>query len=127
MRPSLWVLIVVAFLPAWLFGPAVIGTQSFVFRDGAHYFPPLFGFNVEEWRAGRVPLWNPYEQIGLPALAENTASVFYPGQLILLLPVPFLHHGTFITSVISVIGIQPFNIVRQTHLRARDHASRSSR
>lgn len=81
--------IAVAALTVWLFGATLIGTRTFVFRDAAHYFAPLFQYNVSEWRAGRVPLWNPYEGIGMPQLAENTASVFYPAQALLLLPVDF--------------------------------------
>jgi hypothetical protein len=109
----LWVLIAVALLTAWLFGPALIGTHTFVFRDGAHYFPPLFGFNVEQWRAGQVPLWNPYEQIGLPALAENTASVFYPGQLILLLPIPFLWaYNLYVVAHVALAAYGAFRLAR---------------
>lgn len=84
-----WTVAAVAALTLWLFGATLLGTRTFVFRDAAHYFAPLFQFNVAEWRAGRVPLWNPYEGIGMPQLAENTASVFYPAQLLLLLPVDF--------------------------------------
>ena len=39
--------------------------------------------------AGRVPLWNPYENIGVPLVGENTTSVFYPGKLLFALPLDY--------------------------------------
>ncbi len=65
----------------WMFGPAVFGNESFVFRDAAHYYLPLFEWTCAEWSAGRIPLWNPHENCGTPALADTTSSVFYPGKL----------------------------------------------
>ncbi len=82
MRARLWVLIAVAALTVWLFGAALDGQRIFAFRDSGHYFPALFGFSAAEWRADRVPLWNPYEQIGLPALGENTASGVLSGSAV---------------------------------------------
>ncbi len=76
-------------LVAALFGRAFTDRQTFVFRDAAHYYAPLFQWNVAEWRAGRVPLWNPLEGLGSPTLGENTASVFYPGQALLVGPLEF--------------------------------------
>lgn len=73
-------------LLGWLFAPVLSGTMSVAFRDAAHYYHPLFQYVSSEWRAGRVPLWNPYENCGMPLAADPTASVFYPGQLLFLLP-----------------------------------------
>ena len=66
---------------AALFGPALVSDQSFAMRDAAHFYYPLFEWCCREWAAGRVPLWNPYENCGLPVLADTTSSVFYPGKL----------------------------------------------
>lgn len=105
--------IAVAALTVWLFGSALIGTRTFVFRDAAHYFAPLFQFNVAEWRAGRVPLWNPYEGIGMPQLAENTASVFYPAQLLLLLPVDFYWaYNIYIVSHVLLAAWGAYRLAR---------------
>jgi hypothetical protein len=86
-RALLTLLIVVPFL--WFFGPALFGRSSFVFRDAAHYYYPLFRWNSEQWAAGRIPLWNPHENGGVPSLADATSSVFYPGKLIFVLPLDF--------------------------------------
>lgn len=72
-----------------LFGLALISDRSFAFRDAAHFYYPLFEWCAREWGAGRVPLWNPQENIGAPVLADASSSVFYPGKLVFALPVSF--------------------------------------
>jgi len=74
---------------AVLFGPALVSDRSFALRDAGHFYYPLFEWCCREWAAGRVPLWNPLENCGLPVLADTTSSVFYPGKLLFLLPVDF--------------------------------------
>jgi len=72
-----------------LFGPALFSEESFAFRDAGHFYYPLFQWCCREWGAGRIPLWNPYENCGMPVLADVTSSVFYPGKLLFLLPLEF--------------------------------------
>ena len=72
-----------------LFGPAIISGRPLLFRDSAHFYYPLFEWCCREWSAGRVPLWNPYENCGLPVLADATSSIFYPGKLIFTLPLSY--------------------------------------
>jgi hypothetical protein len=88
-KASVPVVLLVAGLFAWLYAEALFGGGLFVFRDAGHYYYPLLQFIRGEWLAGRVPLWNPYENLGVPLAGNATASVFYPGTLILLLPVGF--------------------------------------
>jgi hypothetical protein len=72
-----------------IFGPALVSDRSFAFRDAGHFYYPLFQWCCREWASGRVPLWNPLENCGVPVLADVTSSVFYPGKLIFLLPLEF--------------------------------------
>jgi len=65
--------------------------EHIAFRDGAHFYPPLFEYIQSEWNAGRVPLWNPYENLGQPLLANPVSSVFYPGKLVYFLPISPYH------------------------------------
>lgn len=74
---------------AWFFAEALVGAGGFVFRDAGHYYYPLLHFVRGQWLAGHVPLWNPYENLGVPLAGNATSGVFYPGTLILLLPVGF--------------------------------------
>lgn len=76
-------------LPAWLFADVLFADGGFVYRDAAHFYYPLFEFTQQEWAAGRVPLWNPYDDAGQPLFANPTSSVLYPGKLLFLLPLSF--------------------------------------
>lgn len=86
LKPRLTVFVCTVVLVGWFFGPALIGTGNFAFRDAAHYYQPLAEYVRQQWSAGSVPLWNPQENLGVPLAAQNTSSVFYPGQLLLALP-----------------------------------------
>lgn len=89
LLPRLFVAACVFGVFLWLFGEVVFLPRSFAYRDTAHFYYPLFELIQQEWAAGRVPLWNPYEGAGTPLAAIPTASVFYPGKLIFCLPVSF--------------------------------------
>lgn len=43
---------------------------------------------AEEWLAGRVPLWNPYQHAGIPLLAEGQVGPLYPLHALFLSPLP---------------------------------------
>ncbi|MBI5365019.1 MAG: hypothetical protein HZA53_17710 [Planctomycetes bacterium] len=55
-------------------GETVNGTQG----DVAVQFLPWLRFQRDELRAGRVPLWNPYDGNGAPHLANGQSAVFSP-------------------------------------------------
>ena len=63
--------------------------RNFAFRDVGHFYHPLFRYIQQEWSAGRLPMWNPYDNCGTPLIASATSSVFYPGKLVFFLPIPF--------------------------------------
>ncbi len=89
------------------------------FRDGAHFYGPLFEYLRSELVAGRLPLWNPYENLGQPLAANPTTMLFYPGLWIALslTLLPFcvyffcgepLFSGFFVhLSPLSLLGVQP--------------------
>ncbi|MDR2344986.1 MAG: YfhO family protein [Planctomycetaceae bacterium] len=56
------------------------GTPAF--RDCAHFYRPLFWYICGEITAGRLPLWNPYENLGQPLAAEPTSLCFYPVMIL---------------------------------------------
>jgi len=89
--PSRWLMFVVVSVAfcgpfLWCFGPALFRDQSFAFRDAAHFYYSLFDWVSRQWASGRVPLWNPQENCGMPVLSDGTSSVFYPGKLLFALP-----------------------------------------
>lgn len=90
MKKTAWISWLSIAIPiAALFGPALVSDRSFAMRDAGHFYYPLFEWCCREWAAGRVPLWNPYENVGMPVLADATSSTFYPGKLLFLLPLSF--------------------------------------
>ncbi len=66
----------------WLFWPMMSGRTVCGFRDSAYLYYPLFKWIDTQWAAGDIPLWNPYDQFGVPVIADGSSSVFYPGKLI---------------------------------------------
>jgi hypothetical protein len=81
-----------ALRPGWVLSAAdwLLTTQSFATHAGDHepanrlltdiacQMEPWLQLAGSEWRAGRVPLWNPYAGCGAPLLANAQASVFNP-------------------------------------------------
>jgi len=88
-KSRLVVPVLIAGLFVWFFAEALFGGGVFAFRDAGHYYYPLFQFVKSEWTAGRVPLWNPHENLGAPLAGNPTSSVFYPGALVFLLPLDY--------------------------------------
>jgi len=66
----------------WMFRAALFQGESFSFRDGAHYYLPLYTWMAEQRSEGDWPLWNPHENLGYPLAGDPTAAMFYPGHLI---------------------------------------------
>jgi len=55
------------------------------FRDTAHYYYPLLQYVRNQWLEGEIPLWNPYDNLGVPLAGDPTSLAFYPGILLLFL------------------------------------------
>jgi hypothetical protein len=89
IRTSSFVWLLVILPVAALFAPVLFTDRSFAMRDAAHFYHPLFEWTTREWSSGRVPLWNPQENCGMPVLADASSSVFYPGKLVFALPLDF--------------------------------------
>jgi len=97
----------------WCFGSVLVQDRSFGFRDAANYYYPLFEWECGEWRAGRVPLWNPLDDLGTPALADATSSVLYPGKLVFLLPVSYgLRYHLFVSLHVLFAASATYTLAR---------------
>ena len=84
-----------------------------MFRDAAHFYHPLFEFVRSEWGAGRVPLWNPYENLGVPLAGDATSSVFYPGKLLFALPLDFtLLYNWYVVGHVALAAATSFWLAR---------------
>lgn len=60
------------------FAPALRADRTLSRRDTAILLEPVRPLIVEALRAGRLPLWNPYEATGKPLLGDGLHGVLHP-------------------------------------------------
>lgn len=65
----------------------ILGLETFVARDYGFFVYPLAYFQKTCLMQGQLPLWNPYNNCGVPFLAQwNTMPLYPPTLLYVLLP-----------------------------------------
>lgn len=64
--------------------PVLAGKECFIFRDFGLFGYPVAAFFRDSFWQGQLPFWNPYNNCGLPFLAQWNAMVFYPPSLFYL-------------------------------------------
>jgi hypothetical protein len=81
--------------------------HQFAYRDASHFYYPLYRVVQQEWEAGRVPLWNPWQNGGTPLLGTPMAAVLYPGKLLYaVLPYPEAARTYIVThTIIALLGV----------------------
>lgn len=84
------------------FWPVLFRNEQFGYRDAAHYYYPLYERVEQEWNAGRIPLWEPEENSGMPLLGNPTAAVLYPLKLIYRVA-PSYAWGARIYTIVHVV------------------------
>ncbi len=95
----------VAALTLACFHPVLLRDRQFGFRDAGHHYYPLYLRVQQEWQAGRLPLWDPWENGGQPLLGNPTAAVLYPGKLIYALaPYPWAVRLYVVGHVLLAFG-----------------------
>jgi hypothetical protein len=93
------------FLTLACFGPVLFRGRQFAYRDSSSFYYPLYLRVQQEWEAGRLPLWMPEENSGMPLLGDPTAAVLYPGKLVFAtLPYPWAVRVYVIAHVILAFG-----------------------
>ncbi|MDP3724361.1 MAG: YfhO family protein [bacterium] len=73
---------------------------------------PWLSLVVDEIRAGRWPLWNPYNFSGMPLLANLQSHVFHPSTLLFLLLPLIPAWVIFVVSLPLVAGISMYLFLR---------------
>jgi len=82
--------ILLALLIFAAFPQVLPGLETFVIRDYGFFAYPLAHFQRECFRHGELPFWNPYNNCGVPFLAQwNTMPLYPPALIYLLLPLPW--------------------------------------
>ena len=70
-----------------MFPQVVLGWETFVARDYGFFVYPLAHFQRECFWHGELPFWDPYNNCGVPFLAQwNTMPLYPPALLYLTLP-----------------------------------------
>jgi len=87
-----------------MFLPILMRGDFFLYRDAAHYYHPLFAHVQDQWRSGRLPLWNSSENAGQPLAADVTASAFYPAKMLFFLPMSYERQFVMYVIVHLMIG-----------------------
>ncbi|MSQ23082.1 MAG: hypothetical protein EXR58_00800 [Chloroflexi bacterium] len=97
--------------------------SSFGGTDFTNIFWPLHKFNIHEWQAGRIPLWNNSFSGGVPQIGNTEAAVFYPFGLIELIlagrgePMTGIYTRLWLDTCVAGIGMY-FLVRRLTGQRA---------
>ena len=82
--------ILLALLIFAAFPHVLLGLQTFVVRDYGFFAYPLAHFQQECFRHAELPFWDPYNNCGVPFLAQwNTMPLYPPSLIYLLLPLPW--------------------------------------
>ena len=69
------------------FPQVLLGLQTFVVRDYGFFAYPLAHFQQECFWHGELPFWDPFNNCGVPFLAQwNTMPLYPPSLIYLLLP-----------------------------------------
>src|SRR5215471_10925661 len=69
------------------FPQVLLGLETFVARDFGFFVYPLAHFQRECAWHGELPFWNPYNNCGVPFLAQfNTMALYPPAVFYLALP-----------------------------------------
>jgi hypothetical protein len=66
------------------FPGVLLGDTTFIFRDFGMFSYPVAYFHRECFWRGELPLWNPFNNCGLPFLAQWNTLALYPLSLIYL-------------------------------------------
>jgi hypothetical protein len=69
------------------FPQVILGLETFVARDFGFFAYPLAHFQRDCFWRGELPFWNPYNNCGIPLLAQwNTMPLYPPSLIYLTLP-----------------------------------------
>jgi hypothetical protein len=80
---------ILALLMAATYPEVIFKGHVFVYRDAGIFNYPTHYFARESWLAGEAPLWNPWNNCGIPFLAQWNVMPLYPlSVLFIWLPAP---------------------------------------
>ena len=110
-----WPLLLITFIWFAVFLPMMSGQTVVAFRDSAYLYYPLFKWIDSVWASGHLPLWNPYDNYGVPVVADGSSSVFYPGKLIFFARILSFEarYGIYLAIHIWIAAMGAYRFARQ--------------
>ncbi len=111
--PLLWIVALFLLLPLLAFPDIIFGGKTLYLTDLTWMHYPGHIFAAEEWLSGRVPLWDPYQNTGLPLLADIQVGVLYPLSALFLSSLsPSLELSLFVISHFMLGALFMFILAR---------------
>ena len=105
--------ILLALLVFVAFPQVILGLETFVVRDFGFFAYPLAHFQQECFQRGELPFWNPYNNCGVPFLAQwNTMPLYPPSLIYLTLPLEW-SLGFFSLAHLWFAGLGMFFLARR--------------
>lgn len=117
---------IVSLLLLWVFffwqvlTPIDADKVSFKQGDFSAQFVAFGAYQHERWRAGEAPLWNPYNNGGLPFIGDTQAAVFYPPRLLTIaLNREWSYHALELEALAHVLlySLLIFTFIRRLTIR----------
>lgn len=103
------VLLILWMLFFWrILTPLVEDQASFKQGDFSGQFVAFGAYQYERMSQGEIPLWNPYNNGGLPFIADTQAAVFYPPRLLTIflasLTTGWSYHFLELEAIVHVLA-----------------------
>jgi hypothetical protein len=95
------------------FPQVVPGLQTFIVRDYGFFAYPLAHFQQECYQRDELPFWNPYNNCGVPFLAQWNTMPLYPPSLIYLVTPLHWSLGFFCLLHLWFAGLGMFFLARR--------------
>jgi hypothetical protein len=111
LRAAAWPLAVTAGV-LLLLAPGLGPDVTLAWRDSVKEYAPLRPIIAEALHHGRLPLWDPYDGLGLPLLAQYTHGVLHPASLLLALLAPAAHLDVLLVAYVLLAGLGTYAAAR---------------
>lgn len=110
--------------------PVEVDKLSFTQGDFSGQFFTFASYQYERFAAGEVPLWNPYNNGGLPFIGDTQSAVFYPPRLLTLagawLSGGWSYHALELEVIAHVLAYTLFMYIFVLRLTGSSHAGLAS-
>lgn len=95
-------------LALWVTAPVTLGGRVLFWGVVAYQFVPWYTAAAALWRAGALPLWNPWVGGGAPLLANYQAAALYPPTWLMVAAPPEHALGWLIAAHLALTGAGMF-------------------